>query len=259
MRQRFFVYDADAPFLDPKGKKADFSASRKAEKQFAVSLRKIAKHIDDFVRATYSDSSAWTHQFRRWAERYADTLDAWANAIVKKMHAQVSIRDWRQWKKFSEEMGIELRREILEAPTGAALQELMREQVTLIKSIPPDAAQRVHEMVMRGISEGRRHEALVEQIMRIGDVTRARATLIARTETSRTASVLTQVRAQAAGSEAYIWETALDERVRPSHAAMQGRLIRWDSPPTTDGLTYHAGMGPNCRCYCRPVWSARND
>lgn len=240
-------------------KKADFSASRKAEKQFAVSLRKIAKHIDDFVRATYADTALWQYQFRNWAERYAETLDAWAHAVVRKMHAQVSIRDWRQWERLSKEMGAELRREIMNAPTGEALRQLMSEQVTLIKSIPPDAAQRVHEYVIKGISEGRRHEALVEQVMRIGDVTKARATLIARTETSRTASILTQVRAEAAGSEAYIWETALDERVRPSHRAMQGKLIRWDGPPTTDGLVGHAGQLPNCRCYCRPIWSSHNE
>jgi len=89
--------------------------------------------------------------------------------------------------------------------------------------------------------------------MESGDVARSRALLIARTEVTRTATTLTQARAEHIGSEGYIWRTAGDGDVRPSHRAMNGKFVRWDSPPTLDNLTGHAGCVPNCRCYAEPV------
>jgi uncharacterized protein with gpF-like domain len=42
--------------------------------------------------------------------------------------------------------------------------------------------------------------------------------------------------------------------VRESHKAMNGKFVRWDSPPTlSDGTTTHAGQIYNCRCYPDPV------
>lgn len=40
---------------------------------------------------------------------------------------------------------------------------------------------------------------------------------------------------------------------RPSHRAMEGRFVSWDSPPRLDGMTGHAGEFPYCRCYPEPV------
>ena len=34
---------------------------------------------------------------------------------------------------------------------------------------------------------------------------------------------------------------------------MEGKFVRWDSPPTLDGMTGHAGEFPNDRCYPEPV------
>ncbi len=42
----------------------------------------------------------------------------------------------------------------------------------------------------------------------------------------------------------YIWRTAGDDKVRPSHAANEGKIIAWDKPPDTG----HPGEDFNCRC-----------
>ena len=34
---------------------------------------------------------------------------------------------------------------------------------------------------------------------------------------------------------------------------MEGKFVSWDSPPTLDGMTGHAGEFPYCRCYPEPV------
>lgn len=140
------------------------------------------------------------------------------------------------------------------APTGDALKTLLGEQVNLITSLPTDAARRVHELTMKAIVEGTRPDLLASEILRTGDVTKARATLIARTETARTASVLTQVRAQAVGSTGYIWRTSRDARVRPWHKKLEGQFVEWDNPPECDpGHRAHAGQIFNCRCWAEPI------
>ncbi len=185
--------------------------------------------------------------------RYADALTEWAEATAGRMLAEVSGQDAKTWMAMSEEMGKALRDEIRNAPTGEVMRGLLAEQVTLIKSLPLDAAQRVHELTLKGIEDGTRASEIAKEIMRSGEVSASRARLIARTEVSRTASTLTQARAQHVGSTGYIWRTSGDSDVRHSHAKMNGKFVAWDEPPTLDGMTGHAGCLPNCRCYPEPV------
>ncbi|ODR99451.1 hypothetical protein AUC68_05655 [Methyloceanibacter methanicus] len=42
----------------------------------------------------------------------------------------------------------------------------------------------------------------------------------------------------------YIWRTRGDGRVRPSHAANDGKIFAWDDPPPTG----HPGEDYGCRC-----------
>jgi hypothetical protein len=30
---------------------------------------------------------------------------------------------------------------------------------------------------------------------------------------------------------------------------MKDKFVRWDNPPTLDGMTGHAGCLPNCKCW----------
>jgi SPP1 gp7 family putative phage head morphogenesis protein len=46
----------------------------------------------------------------------------------------------------------------------------------------------------------------------------------------------------------YIWRTRGDNKVRASHAANNGRIFSWDSPPPTG----HPGEDYNCRCTTEP-------
>lgn len=46
----------------------------------------------------------------------------------------------------------------------------------------------------------------------------------------------------------YIWRTREDDKVRPSHAANNGKIFAWDNPPETG----HPGDGFGCRCRAEP-------
>jgi len=185
---------------------------------------------------------------------YAKLIEPWARSVAAVMVADVARRDKAMWAQNSKEMSTELRREIEATPTGSILRRLQDEQVSLITSIPLQAAERVHEIAEESILTSARHTELVKHLLATSDVTTARARLIARTETTRATSNLMQARAVQAGSDGYIWRTSGDADVRDSHAEMEGKYVRWAQPPVLDGLKGHAGTLPNCRCFSEPVF-----
>lgn len=226
----------------------------KIERHYARQLRKIARHVGDIIAAFPPGDPAAEPVIRRALEGYADTIDGWARVTAGHMVAAVEKTDAATWAARAKEMSAALRMEVERAPTGQVMRALLDEQVTLIKSIPLDAAQRVHDWTLTGIEDASRSKVVAAEILRSNDVSAARATLIARTEVARTASKLTEARAIAVGSEGYIWRTSGDSDVRDSHKKMNGKFVRWDTPPTlTDGTTTHAGQIYNCRCYPEPV------
>jgi SPP1 gp7 family putative phage head morphogenesis protein len=234
-----------------------FLAGRKAERQYGLQLRRVARQISDLVlgmapAGTFADPQQVAALIDT-LNRYSETLGPWAEAVAKHMVWDMSRRDASAWEQYGKEIGRTLRREINAAPTGAAMQESLANQVELIKSLPLEAAQRVHKLTLEGITGGTRAPEIAKEIMRSGEVAKSQAMTIARTEVSRTAAALTQARAEFVGSTHYIWRTTRDGAVRPSHRAMEGQAVRWDLPPVLDHMQGHAGEFPNCRCYAEPV------
>lgn len=182
-------------------------------------------------------------------QRYAAMIEPWAESVAAYMLADVDRRNAVQWKQHSKAIAGGLRAELYTGPAGIATQQLLAQQVELIKSLPLKAAQEVQELVLANMPTGQRYTALIPDIMELGTRTEARARLIARTETSRAAATLTEARAVSVGSEGYVWRTVGDADVRPSHQDMNGKYVRWGQPPTLDGMTGHPGCLPNCRCW----------
>ncbi|MFW0777116.1 MAG: phage minor head protein [Rickettsiales bacterium] len=60
---------------------------------------------------------------------------------------------------------------------------------------------------------------------------------------------LDKTRQQQFGVKKYIWRTAGDDKVRPSHAANDGKIFEWDNPPPTG----NPGDAPGCRCIAEPA------
>lgn len=237
----------------PPSARSAFIRAKKVEREYARRLVSVARHVGELIRGFDLTAPFASDKIRSALDRYGLFLRPWAESVGNRMVAEVAQRDERSWFKVANQMGETLRREIASAPIGDVIRERQAEQVRLITSLPLEAAERVQHMNREGIVKGWRADQIADEIMKTSDVTRSRAELIARTETGRTSTLLTQARAEHVGSEGYLWQTADDIDVRPSHKAMNGKFVAWGSPPTLDGLTGHAGALPNCRCYCEPV------
>lgn len=232
-----------------------FIRAKKLEDEYAKRLRGIARIIDHIVRGFDVTDLAGIAAAQEALNRYAATLTPWAQAVGRRMVTEVAARDERSWFRIAAQMGRALRKEIETAPTGRVMQERIAEQVTLITSLPRESAQRVHRLATEARIQGTRPEALAREILRTGEVSRSRATLIARTETSRTATELTRARALHVGSTHFIWHTVHDRDVRASHQKLDGKTFRWDDPPISDPPDKRSLPGGiyNCRCFAQPI------
>ncbi len=237
----------------PPSARSAFIRAKKVEREYARRLLGVARHVGELIRGFDLTAPFASDKIRSALDRYSHFLRPWAESVGTRMVAEVAQRDERSWFRVANQMGEALRKEIASAPIGDVIRERQAEQVRLITSLPLEAAERVQHMTREGIIKGWRADQIADEIMKTGEVTRSRAELIARTETGRTSTLLTQARAEHVGSPGYNWVTAGDTDVRASHKAMNGKFVAWNDPPTLDGLTGHAGALPNCRCFCSPI------
>jgi SPP1 gp7 family putative phage head morphogenesis protein len=240
--------------------KERFAVAERMEKEYLRSLRQLVKQIDQMTKGMVNPKMSEDElkiaqsQLTTMLRSYSETIKPWAKALAEKIVLKIAKTDEKEWVQLGKQLNHSLNKELNDAPTGDLLKNFLAEQVKLITSLPLEAAERVHDMTLKGITTGERADSIAKRILETGDVTEARAKLIARTEVARTASGLTMARSKHIGSTHYYWRTSKDADVRDSHKKMDGKIIEWAAPPEVEpGKNYHAGMFPNCRCYAEPI------
>lgn len=173
-------------------------------------------------------------------------------------------KTWRQAARkgtLSRQIRASLKSE-LQGSVGIDIRNIVEQNSKLISSVPADLAEQISREALERYLKGERWEDAVQSILsRAPELSMSRAKLIARTETSKANSAVTEMRAREIGSNWYFWRSSHDERVRHSHEMMDGVLCCFDHPPDPElfygGKSsfghYHAGCCPNCRCYEEPV------
>jgi SPP1 gp7 family putative phage head morphogenesis protein len=115
-------------------------------------------------------------------------------------------------------------------------------------------AARVYAQQVRAIfddpeqTQGVRWEDLKADLLDRASVSESRAELIARDQTLKLAGKINMSRQTANGITHYTWSTSLDERVREEHAALEGEVFAWNSPPEPG----NPGDDFQCRCVAIP-------
>ncbi|MDR1397021.1 MAG: hypothetical protein LBJ14_04755 [Desulfarculales bacterium] len=156
-----------------------------------------------------------------------------------------------------------------------AVQVMGTEAVNLISSIPDQYFQDIQEAVLKNymgqpLPDGR---SLIDQIEETYKVSRERAALIARDQTSKINTAVTQARCEELGIETYKWRTVRDIRVvgnpdglfpkgsraHGNHFEREGKRYYWrENPNPEDGIRNPPEDGPpgwaiNCRCTAESV------
>lgn len=230
--------------------KNNWQSPRRIEHGYEHSLYEMLKHIMG------SNPAQWLSNLLTppaW-------LDKWANATAERMVTGVLVDGARTWRTAAmkstrgRELYAALQNE-MRGSVGHRFRQLIDQNALLIKSLPAKAAAEAVRLIARNQQQGERASSLV-----VAHTSRVQSRLIARTETSKASTSLTQARSESLGISWYVWETSEDERVRKSHHKMQGVLINFTDPPSPEALSgeksyghYQAGNIFNCRCYPAPL------
>jgi SPP1 gp7 family putative phage head morphogenesis protein len=140
---------------------------------------------------------------------------------------------------------------------GPIIRRFREENVRLIRESSQEKIRRV-QAVIRGAPLEGRHENLVDKIQEATGFGDARCRLIARDQVLRLYGTVTEARHRNAGITHYTWVTSRDERVRPDHAALDGKVFAYQAPPIVDeatGRRANPGQDFQCRCIGNPVIS----
>lgn len=202
------------------------------------------EYVNDAYARTLEDA------FNRLRQNYSDINEnarIISNSFVDGSN-QTNKR--RFYSAMNNAIGIDLQSVIANENLDDILVATTRENVALIRSIPEEYFKKIETIVFTNTTQGSTAGSMIKQIMQTGKVTTNRAKLIARDQTSKLNSALTQQRSQNLGIEEYIWRTAGDERVRESHRRKNGKVFRWDDPPKDTG---HPGQDIQCRCVAEPI------
>ncbi len=206
--------------------------------------------IADVILALREAQEVWERAFSWKAEGLAGRWALDVDVIAKE----------KLGRAVGKALGIDMAM-ILDAPDVAVSVRLASmEAAQLIRTIPTDYIGRVSRAVYQSMRqqpfpEGR---TLAEEIHLLGRVTKERAQVIARDQTSKMNTNINQIRQTALGIQEYIWRTSEDSRVvgapggkypqgnamHGNHYVRNGKIFRWDEPPD-DG---HPGWPIQCRC-----------
>lgn len=140
----------------------------------------------------------------------------------------------------------------------AAIAAARERNVRLIQSATEDFVRQVRDVLEE--NEGADGEAIANALQERVDVSKSRATTIARDQTLKLNASLTEHRQRAAGVSSFRWSSSKDERVRPGHRALDGRVFSWDEglpADVADEVDEDEGVTPgepvNCRCVAIPM------
>lgn len=182
-----------------------------------------------------------------------------ANRTAEDFVNSVNTQNQRRFNRNIKSVGIDV------FGDSPRLQDLLEasslDNARLITTIPSQYLNQVQSIVMTNMRSGLLPRNIIVQLRNQFGVTKRRAALIARDQTSKINGEISKSRQVDAGFEFFRWQTAEDSRVRDDHEHLQDQDIgygkgvyKWDKPPKDDkGVAIIPGSPINCRCVAIPV------
>jgi len=239
--------------------------------------RQLLQLLDRYLALpTHATLGELVARLTRWQE-LDRVFHAYAETAAGRMVTNVLQQNSQMWRAAAREAGEGQRiftavSAELRGRVGRTVRAKVTENAGLIATLPQDLALQATRKVARLAQAGARSETIARELRGVWPrAYRARAALIARTETAKASTALTRARAEEIGSSWYVWRTSEDQRVRLSHRWMDGVLCPFADDPHPEVLAgerdegaYAPGEIFNCRCSAEPLlrydqvsWPAR--
>jgi len=161
---------------------------------------------------------------------------------------------------------------INQGPSRKIIDRAINETTSSLTGNTTSFVDKVKARITSGVSANETNKSLSKGVQEMltsnGDTVEGaknKAKFIARNAVSRSLGALNEEKQTALGIELYTWETADDERVRPTHQDLDGKIFSWDGVTILNGEKYYPASDPdfndgapttpgqpwNCRCVGR--------
>lgn len=179
-----------------------------------------------------------------------------AEALVHGVSRQSAVGLGQSLKDLSG--GVTLKTDVVSGAVADVVKASIKSNVALIKSIPQKYFEGIEGEVMRSIQTGRGMADLQPAIEKLGVVSKKRAALIARDQTSKATTAINTARMKGLGVKKFKWLHSYGgKEPRPLHKnVLNGNVYSLDDPPVIDERTGERGLPGvlvNCRCRMVPV------
>lgn len=185
--------------------------------------------------------------------------------MVEKIARLTKTTSLREWKRVVKEtLGIDLMDDYYKGDFyEQALRMWVDSNVEKIKTIPTESLGSMRQIILDGYKQGRTIRDISKDIQEEYNVSKHRAQMFARDQVATLNAQITKMQQQDAGCKRYRWSTSNDSRVRPCHAALNGKTFDWNDPPEMwyetkkSGRVYtgrrcNPGEDYACRCVAIP-------
>jgi len=240
-----------------------FGPTQRLQHEYERGMREVVKRI----LAPKLPSQTFDQWVAELAERSRrPDVQSASEFLARKMFQWANITNARTWREAASKSQqsrklFKLLTAEMRTATGARVTGLVRENAKLISSLPIVAAQTLTDEILKAQQSGARADTLAKMMRtRFPELMRSRVHLIARTETAKASTALTEARCAELSIDWYVWESSKDQRTRKSHKNLHGVLIPWAHAPSPEELVslpsyghYHAGTTFNCRCTQIPL------
>lgn len=196
-------------------------------------------YSDTLIRALDAIESSY-RDVTPYAQQTASAFVAGLNSTNKR----------RFYSSLENSVGVNMESVIKNEGLSDIVNSDIRTNVSLIKSIPPEQFNKIEQIIFTNVTQGTGASSIIKQLREAGASSNKRARFIARDQTAKINANLSQARAENLGAEEYIWRTAEDGRVRDSHRVKNGKIYRYDNPPSDTG---RPASDYNCRCIAQPI------
>ena len=199
---------------------------------------------------------------RRFTALFVDRAGGLAKAWAEGISRQSAVGLGQSLKDVSG--GVTLKTDVISGAIADVVKASIKQNVALIKSIPREYFLEIEGEVMRSIQTGRGMADLQPFLEKRYGLTKRRAALIARDQTSKATAAINRARMQGLGVKKFKWLHSMGgKEPRPLHKnVLNGNVYSFDDPPVIDERTGERGLPGvliNCRCRMLPVIEFKAD
>lgn len=235
------------------------------ERAYLGILRSMLKQLAAQVRADVLPVVAAELKLQKQLQTDIDAdiftrLDAFAAMLARTASNMVNrvlrLESQRHTKQFlasvKRAMGVDVAAVVREEDLSSLLETASVRNAALIKGLADETVKRVANSVTTALMQGTPARDLQKQLALDFGFSDKRAKVIARDQIAKLNSDMNRFRHQQADVNKYRWRTSQDERVRPLHRRLDGKIYA-DGEPTGAEQGLPPGQPVLCRCVAQAI------